>query len=69
MKISVLTIFPEMLRPMLESSILGRAVKNGILEIELINIRDFSENKHHNTDDYPFGGGVADDGPADLFRF
>ncbi len=59
MKISVLTIFPEMLRPMLESSILGRAVKNGILEIELINIRDFSENKHHNTDDYPFGGGVG----------
>lgn len=59
MKISVLTIFPEMLRPMIESSILGRAIKNGILEIELINIRDFSENKHHNTDDYPFGGGVG----------
>ena len=59
MKISVLTIFPEMLCPMLESSILGRAVKNGILEIELINIRDFSDNKHHNTDDYPFGGGVG----------
>lgn len=59
MKISVLTIFPDMLRPMLESSILGRAIKNGILEIELVNIRDFSDNKHHNTDDYPFGGGVG----------
>lgn len=59
MKISVLTIFPEMLKPMIESSILGRAIKKGILEIEVINIRDFSESKHKNTDDYPFGGGVG----------
>lgn len=59
MKISVLTIFPEMLKPMIESSILGRAIKKGILEIEVINIRDFSDSKHKNTDDYPFGGGVG----------
>ena len=59
MKISVLTIFPEMMMPMIESSILGRAIKKGILEIEVINIRDFSDSKHKNTDDYPFGGGVG----------
>ncbi len=59
MKISILTIFPEMLTPVLESSILGRAIKKGILDIEVINIRDFAANKHKNTDDYPFGGGVG----------
>lgn len=59
MKISVLTIFPEMVEPLINASILGRAQKNGILEIEVINIRDFADNKHHNTDDYPFGGGVG----------
>ena len=59
MKISILTIFPEMLKPMIESSILGRAIKKGIIEIEVINIRDFAESKHKNTDDYPFGGGVG----------
>lgn len=59
MKISVLTVFPEMVTPMLECSILGRAIKKGILDIEVINIRDFAESKHKNTDDYPFGGGVG----------
>ena len=59
MKISILTIFPEMMKPMLEASILGRAIKNGILDVEIVNIRDFSELKHKNTDDYPFGGGVG----------
>lgn len=59
MRISVLTIFPEMVRPLLEESILGRAQKKGILQFDIVNIRDFSENKHKNTDDYPFGGGVG----------
>lgn len=59
MKISILTVFPEMLEPMINCSILGRAIKKGILEIEVINIRDFAESKHKNTDDYPFGGGVG----------
>ena len=59
MKISVLTIFPEMVKPLLDASILGRAQKSGVLDIEVINIRDFADNKHHNTDDYPFGGGVG----------
>ena len=58
MKISVLTIFPEMLEP-LKHSILGRAIQNGIIELEIINIRDYSLSKHKNTDDYPFGGGAG----------
>ena len=59
MKIDVLTLFPEMLKPMLSESILGRAVKNGILEVRLTNIRDYTLDKHHRTDDYPFGGGAG----------
>ncbi|MBR3502630.1 MAG: tRNA (guanosine(37)-N1)-methyltransferase TrmD [Clostridia bacterium] len=57
MRIKVLTIFPEMLRPMLEASILKRAIDAGLIEVELVDIRPFSELKHKNTDDYPFGGG------------
>ena len=57
MKIKVLTIFPEMIRPMLEGSILKRAIDAGLIEVELIDIRPFSAMKHKNTDDYPFGGG------------
>jgi len=59
MKIKILTLFPEMLEPMLAGSILGRAIKAGYLEVELINIRDYAQNKHKNTDDYPFGGGAG----------
>ncbi len=59
MRISVLTIFPEMLRPVLSESILGRAVQNGLIDINLVDIRAFSQNKHKNTDDYPFGGGAG----------
>lgn len=59
MKIDVLTIFPEMFENVLSSSMMGRARENGILEFGLHNIRDYSENKHKNTDDYPFGGGAG----------
>ncbi len=59
MKIKVFTLFPEMLRPTLGQSILGRAVANGLIEVELIDIRDYSAEKHRNTDDYPFGGGAG----------
>ena len=59
MKIKVFTIFPEMLRPMLSESILGRAIDAGYLEVELIDIRPYADNKHKNTDDYPFGGGAG----------
>ena len=59
MRIKILTLFPEMLRPMLEGSILGRAIRAGHLDVELVNIRDYAQNKHKNTDDYPFGGGAG----------
>ena len=59
MKIKILTLFPEMITPMLQGSILGRAIENGHLQVEVINIRDYSLNKHKNTDDYPFGGGAG----------
>ena len=53
---NVLTIFPEIFAPV-ESGILGRAVESGLIKINKVNIRDFSKNKHKNTDDYPYGGG------------
>ena len=58
MKIDILTLFPEMFSP-LKSSIIGRAVENGILDIRITDIRDYSEDKHHKCDDYPFGGGAG----------
>lgn len=58
MKITILTLFPEMFTP-LKESIIGRAVKGGKLELEIVNIRDFAENKHSKCDDYPFGGGAG----------
>lgn len=59
MKINVLTLFPEMFEPIIGGSILGRAKKKGILDVNLINIRDFSQDKHKKADDYPFGGGAG----------
>ncbi len=53
----VLTLFPEMLEAVLESSIIGRAKKAGIIGLEFINIRDYAFNKHRKTDLYPYGGG------------
>lgn len=58
MKIDILTLFPEMFVPLRES-IIGRAVENGRIEINLVNIRDFSADKHKKCDDYPYGGGVG----------
>ena len=59
MKIHILTLFPEMFVPVTEASILGRAGEKGILDISLIQIRDFSRDKHNKADDTPFGGGVG----------
>ena len=58
MKFNVLTLFPEMF-DLLEKSILGRAKKDGKIEINLINIRDFSKDKHKKVDDTPYGGGAG----------
>lgn len=58
MKINILTLFPEMFTP-LQESMLGRAREKGILDINMINIRDYTEDKHNRVDDTPFGGGAG----------
>lgn len=56
MKFDILTLFPEMFAP-IRASMTGRAEKNGLLEFNVVNIRDYSQDKHKKTDDTPFGGG------------
>ena len=58
MKFDVLTLFPEMFEP-LKQSIIKRATEKQIININLINIRDFSEDKHNKVDDTPYGGGAG----------
>lgn len=58
MKFNVLTLFPEMFET-IKQSIIGKAIEKGIVEINLINIRDFSKNKHKKVDDTPYGGGAG----------
>ncbi|WP_130806915.1 tRNA (guanosine(37)-N1)-methyltransferase TrmD [Senegalia massiliensis] len=57
MKIDVLTLFPNMFTSVLDESIIGRAKENNIVDINYIDIRSFSKNKHKKVDDYPYGGG------------
>jgi tRNA (guanine37-N1)-methyltransferase len=59
MKISIITLFPEVFEPILNSSILKRAQKKGLVEFELINLRPFGEGAHQVVDDRPYGGGVG----------
>ena len=59
MKITVLTLFPEMVEPFFTSSIMKRAVEKGIIEYEIINFRSFASGVHKKTDDEPFGGGAG----------
>lgn len=58
MKFHVLTIFPEYF-DILDLGIMGRAVKDGKFSVNVVNIRDYSQDKHHKTDDYPYGGGAG----------
>ena len=58
MRIDILTLFPEMFSA-LQESILGRAQKEGKIQINIVNIRDYTEDKHLKCDDYPFGGGAG----------
>ena len=58
MRIDILTLFPEMFSAMQES-IIGRAQKSGKIQINIVNIRDYTEDKHMKCDDYPFGGGAG----------
>ena len=57
MKFDVLTIFPEMVSANLQEGILGRAVKRGIVDVRIVNIRNFARGPHRSTDDRPYGGG------------
>jgi len=57
MKFYVLTVFPEIFSALEEYSVLGRAIKQGLIELSIKNIRDFATDRHRTTDDYPFGGG------------
>ena len=57
MRIDIMTIFPEMMEHYLSESIIGRARAANIVEINCINIRDYSNDKHNKTDDTPYGGG------------
>lgn len=59
MHIDILTLFPEMFSGPFDTSIIKRARDRGLISIELINIRDFSQNKHHTVDDTPYGGGAG----------
>lgn len=59
MRIDILTLFPEMCNAVTNESIIGRAQKNGKVEIVCTNIRDFANNKHNKVDDTPYGGGMG----------
>ncbi len=59
LKVDILTLFPRMLDGFLSESILGKAVRNKLLEVKVWNIRDFAKDKHKMTDDRPFGGGAG----------
>ena len=59
MNFHILTLFPEMIEQGLNTSITGRAISNGLLSIEAVNIRDYAFNKHQSVDDYPYGGGAG----------
>ncbi len=59
MNYHILTLFPDMVLNGLNTSIIGRAAEKGLLSIEAIDIRDYSKDKHHSVDDYPYGGGAG----------
>lgn len=59
MNFHVLTLFPEMIEQGVNTSITGRAINNGLLSINAVNIRDYAFNKHNSVDDYTYGGGAG----------
>ena len=59
MRFHVLTLFPELIEQYMKTSIMGRAVKNGFITADTVQIRDYSLNPHRNADDYPYGGGAG----------
>ncbi|HOH46317.1 MAG TPA: tRNA (guanosine(37)-N1)-methyltransferase TrmD, partial [Candidatus Cloacimonadota bacterium] len=85
MKIEVLTLFPEIFTGFRDSSMIAKALKAEALQLNFTNIRDYSKDKHHKVDDYPYGGfagmvmqaeplydainAVLEDGPAPVIYF
>ena len=59
MKIDVLTLFPRMFQGPLSESIIGKAISKNLLQVNVMNFRDYTDNKHQNVDDYPYGGGAG----------
>lgn len=59
MRIDILTLFPKIFEGFISESIMARAIKNNIVEINLIDFREFTDSKHKKVDDYPFGGGAG----------
>lgn len=59
MKFHILTLFPEMIESALNTSIIGRAAKSGLIVIDAVNIRDYTDEPHGKVDDYPYGGGAG----------
>lgn len=59
MRFHIMTLFPEIFNSYMNESIMKRAVEKGIIEVNIYNIRDFSNSKHKKVDDYPFGGGAG----------
>ena len=57
MKITIVTIFPQLINSFTNNRIFQRALENNIIDLNIVNLRDFSNNKHKSVDDYGFGGG------------
>ena len=55
--VDVMTLFPEIFELTMNVSVIGRAIKKGIIDLKCHQIRDYSDNKHKKVDDYPYGGG------------
>lgn len=59
LRFSIVTLFPELLQPFTKEALLGKALTRGLIDIQLIQMRDFAANKHHKVDDTPYGGGAG----------
>ena len=59
MRIDIMTLFPEMCERVLSESIIGRSRESGLVEINCVNIRDYSKDKHRRVDDATYGGGLG----------
>lgn len=59
MRVSILTLFPSMFTGFVESSIISKAIERDLIQVDVVDMRDFTEDKHNRVDDYPYGGGAG----------